>query len=173
MNDQDIAINLLKRLIDGERGLVPMHLGMILERSSALANSDSHYQKILPTELAELRLTLATRQTIVDCLCLEISRNPDEALIAAVSTSGSEPVTKLITEILINPPRPLTLSEYSQALGIAYGYLPSYLERNPQFLGSERRSRLIQQLQSLQKEGDKATRRQARRLLEKLTPTEE
>src|SRR5215472_175891 len=124
ITDKEIAADMLRRLIAGERGNLPMHLAMLLERSSPLSNTDDHYRKILPADLAEVRLTAGTVKETIEVLCSEISRNPDAGLIAAASTTGAEAVTKLATELLLNPPRALNASEVGQALGVAYAYLP-------------------------------------------------
>jgi hypothetical protein len=77
---REIALDLLKRLLAGERGEVPLHLAMLLEKSSPLGTPDDHYRQILPPELVGLRLSSDTTEEIIATLCAEVSRNPDEAL---------------------------------------------------------------------------------------------
>lgn len=167
-SERDIASDLLRRLIAGERGTLSLHLALLLERSLALGNSDDHYRQLLPAELADVRLTEATVREAIATLCSEISRNPDAALIAAVSTTGADEVTRLASEILINPPRPLTMRESGQALAIAYAYLPSFLGRNKLFLSEQRRAHLIDRLKALERVQNVTISRHASLLLKSL-----
>jgi hypothetical protein len=143
---RETAMDLIRRLKAGERGSLAMQIAMLLEKSSPLRNTDAHYRAILPPDLAALTLGPGQVEEIVAALCAEISVDPDAAFIAAVSTVGSEDVTKRITELLIEPPRPLTDAELGQAIGIAYAFLPSCLERDRAFLPREKRELLIARL---------------------------
>ena len=53
-SEREVALNLVMRLLAGEQGNLPMHLALLLEKSSLLQNSEEHYQKILPPELARV-----------------------------------------------------------------------------------------------------------------------
>src|SRR5512146_3015613 len=131
---QEIATEMLRRLLTGERGNLPMHLAMLLEKASPLHNSDDHYRRILPPEIAGVQVPPETAREIIGTLCKEISRNPDSAFIAALSSTGEQEITRTVAEVMINPPRHLTKEEYGQALGILYSYLPSCMARDRDFL---------------------------------------
>lgn len=120
----EAGMDLVRRLLAGERGQVPLHLAMLLEKSSPLDHGDEHYREILPTELAALRLSRETSEQIIDELCAEISRNPDQALIFAVSFTGADQATKTAALIFVSPPRQLTMDEYQGLLAILNSYLP-------------------------------------------------
>src|SRR5256885_2522197 len=109
-SEKETGLNLLRRLLAGERAGLPMHLALLLEKSSPLHNDDDHYRKILPVELADVRLSFDTVEEITATLCAGIARNPDAAFIAALSTTGSERVTKMVVSLLIDPPRPLSIA---------------------------------------------------------------
>ena len=159
---REIGIDLLRRLLSGERGQVPLHLAMLLEKSSSLDSGDDHYRQILPLELADLRLPDATAQEIIAALCAEISRNPDEAFISAVSFSGADLATKTVAIVLANPPRALTINEYTYALSLVAKYLPYRLAENPEFLPKAALEHLVQRAKELQnveeREPDRAAR---------------
>jgi hypothetical protein len=53
-SEREVALNLVMRLLAGEQGNLPMHLALLLEKSSLLQNSEEHYRKILPPELGHL-----------------------------------------------------------------------------------------------------------------------
>src|SRR5437870_7290781 len=141
---RDVATDLMRRLLAGERGEVPLHLGMLLEKSSPLHDSDENYRQILPPELADLRLSPETAEEIISTLCAEVSRNPDADLISAISCTGSDLATKTAAKVLTNPPRPLTMSEYSHALALVSEYLPYELDEDPEFLPRADLERLVQ-----------------------------
>ncbi len=145
----EIAMDLLKRLLGGERGEVPMHLAMLLEKSSSLADSNENYRQILPPALADLMLSPETRDEIVRTLCAEISRNPDADLILAASYTAAELVTKTVADVLASPPRPLTMAEYANGLSLMSEYLADKLSENPQFLPKGELKRLIALAQEL------------------------
>jgi len=147
---REIAIDLLRRLLAGERGQVPLHLAMLLEKSSPLDSGDKHYRQILPPELADLRLSPETADEIISTLCAEVSRNPDEALIAAVSFTGADLATKTVTKTLTNPPRPLTMAEYQAALATLNCYLPYRLSKDSEFLSKDDLERLVKLAEELQ-----------------------
>ena len=163
-----IADDLLNRLLAGERGNLSMYLAMLLERSSPLQNSDEHYRAVLPPSLADVKVPPGIAEEIIATLCLEISRNPDAAFIAAVSTTGAERVTKCVAEVLIDPPRPLTTQEYDQALGVMRAYLPACLDRNQLFLSSQERARFIERVRELGHANEITIKRDAAELLKQL-----
>ena len=156
---------------------MPLHLAMLLERSSPLDSGDDHYRQILPLELADIRLSQETSDEIIASLCAEISRNPDEALISAVSFTGADLATKTVAKVLTNPPPPLTKREYSYALSLVSKFLPYRLAEDPEFLPKADLERLVQLTKELQyledSETDKSQqfiiRRHAAQLLESLT----
>lgn len=162
---REIAINLLRRLLAGERGDLPMHLAMLLEKSSHLHNSEDHYRQILPRELAELRIPPETANEIIATLCSEMRSNPDQAFILALSFTGEEKVTKAVTEMLVDPPRPLTVIECGHMLAIVSSFLPACLAREPNFLKEDKLNRLIERLRSLEKSEERTIKRDAVQLL--------
>ncbi len=161
---RETAIDLLRRLLAGERGQVPLHLAMLLERSSPLDSGDDHYRQILPPELADLRLPQETSDEIIASLCAEISRNPDEALISALSFTPADLATKTVANILTHPPRPLTMGELDVALSIVTEYLPYRLVEDSEFLPLADLERLVHMAKELQNisEGEADTDRAAR-----------
>ena len=146
---RDAAMDLLRRLLAGERGEVPMQLALVLEKSSALHNSDDHYRQALPPELADLWLSAEDAEQIVAMLCAEVSRDPDGALILALSFSGAEQAIKVVSKMLTEPPRPLTAVEYRHAMPVMSAFLPSYLTKDPGFLPEVELNRLIQLAKNL------------------------
>jgi hypothetical protein len=148
-SEREIGLSLLKRLLAGERANLPMHLALLLEKSSPLHNDDEHYRKILPVELAGVRLSSDTVKEISASLCAEIARNPDSAFIAALSATGSERVTKMAVSLLIDPPRSLSIAELSEALGIVNRFLPVSLARDRKFLSAEKVERLLQNMKDV------------------------
>src|SRR5690349_11398897 len=173
---KEIATDLLRRLLAGERGNIPMHLAMLLEKSSPLCNSDDHYRQILPPELAGVKIPSETVDEITNVLSAEISRNPDSAFILALSFTGADRTTKKVAEILASPPRPLSMSEYGHAVALVNSFLPSRLAENPEFLPESDVKRLVQVLTQLQNIGEDTTdraeritvRRDAHQLLNRL-----
>jgi len=159
------AINLLRRLLAGERGDLPMHLAMLLEKSSPLHNSDDHYRQILPPELAKLSVPPETADGIIARLCSEMRSNPDQAFILALSFTGQEKVTKVVTEVLVDPPRPLTVIECGHALAIVSSFLPACLARDPNFLKENILNRLMKRLRSLENSEERTIKRDALLLL--------
>ena len=146
----EIALDLLRRLLAGERGDIPLHLGLLLEKSSPLDHGDEHYRQILPPELAGLRLPSETHDEIIATLCEEVTRNPDDAFISVISFSGSEEaVVKVAVRILTDPPRRLTLTETCVALSLALN-VPIHLSENPKILPKADLERLVEALDELQ-----------------------
>jgi len=146
----EVGMDLLRRLLAGERGQVPMHLAMLLEKSSPLDHGDEHYREILPTELAELRLSRETSEEIIDELCAEISRNPDQALIFAVSFTGADQVTKTAALIFASPPRQLTMYEYHGVLALLSFYLPYRMAKNADLVSRDQLEQIVQLAEELQ-----------------------
>lgn len=161
-SDKDVAINLMRRLLAGERGLAQSHLARLLERSSSLHDSDELYRSILPPELADIRLSKETCDEVVSTLCAEISRNPDEALISAISFSGADLATKTVAEVLASPPRPLTMSEYAYSLSLVSKFLGFCLQEDPEFLSKEDVARLVQLAKKLEEIEDDESERALR-----------
>jgi len=164
--EREIGIDLLRRLLAGERGQVPLHLAMLLEKSSPLDSGDDPYRQILPAELADLRLPDGTAQEIIAALCAEISRNPDEAFTSVISFSGADLATKTVAMVLANPPRALTINEYAYALSLVAKFLPYRLAEDPGFLPKADLERLVQIAKELQnveeREPDRADRVEVR-----------
>jgi hypothetical protein len=175
--EREVALGLLKRLLAGEEGDLPMCLSLLLEKSSALHDTDDHYRQILPKELAEVRFSANTVNEVITSLCAELSRNPRWSIIAALSTTGADEVTKAISALLLNPPRPLEMKEYAQALGIENTFLPICLKDDPNFLPKHNLDRLADLLREFQDLADHETdraerimiRRDAGQLLKKLS----
>jgi len=160
-SESEIALELLSRLLAGERGEVPSQLAKLLERSSPLDAGDDFYRLTLPPNLAKVRFSPETRDELIATLCTEISRNPDEAFISAISFTGIDLATKSVAMALVNPPRPLTISEYSYALSLVAKFLPDRLAEDPEFLPKADLERLVQVVKQLQdlKAGDDAAER--------------
>jgi hypothetical protein len=147
---KETVFDLLRRLLAGERGQVPLLLAMLLERSSPLDSGDDHYRQILPPELADVRLSPETAEEIMAALCAEVSRNPDAALIAAISFTGTELATRTVAKVLTNPPHPLTIGEADAALSLVTKYLPQHLAEDSEFLPKADLERLVQVAKELQ-----------------------
>jgi len=158
-SERDTATDLLRRLLAGERGQLPLHLAMLLEKASPLDSGDDHYRQILPQELAELRLSPEAAEEIMATLCAEVSRNPDEALIAAISFTGSGLATKTVAAVLTNRPRPLTIGELDAALSLVAEYLPYHLAEDSEFLPKADLERLVQLAKELQNISEEETGR--------------
>jgi hypothetical protein len=73
-SEKEVGLNLLRRLLAGERENLPMHLALLLEKSSPLHADDEHYRKILPVELADVRFSSDTAEKISSSLCAEVGR---------------------------------------------------------------------------------------------------
>ena len=146
-----IANDLLRRLLAGERGVVPSHLGLLLERSSPGGHDDDHYRQLLPAELVTERLSSETITEIVARLCEEASRNPDIYLVSTCAATRAEVALRTIARILINPPRLLTLWESAIALSYLAKDLPRYVKKDPQFLPKTELGRLNHLIKDLGK----------------------
>jgi hypothetical protein len=151
----EMAIDLLKRLLTGERELVPLNLAMLLEKSARLDRGDDprdvedHYRSLVLPEIENLRISRQTREGIIAQLCAEILRNPDDATISVSVATGDESAVRAIVKILAGPPRELTLCERAMALSHVTKYLPHYLRKDPEFLPKselERLARLVREL---------------------------
>lgn len=131
----EAAHDLLRRLLAGDRSEdASLHLAMLLEKSSPLASGDDVYRQILPPELSDLRLSPETREEIISIVCQELSRNPTDFLISAISFTGADLPTRTAVNLLTNPPRPLSLGEIWGALSLVTKFLPYSLSRNPDFV---------------------------------------
>lgn len=151
----EIATDLLRRLIAGERGLVPLNLAMLLEKSARLDRGDDpqdvedHYRRLLLPEIENLRISRQTREEIIATLCAEMLRNPDDAMISVSAATGDELAVRAIVRTLTGPPRALTLCESAMALSHVTKYLPHYLKKDPEFLPKselEQLARLVREL---------------------------
>jgi hypothetical protein len=158
-DSREIAFDLLTRLLAGERDDVPWHLALLLEKSARLDRGDDlegvegDYRRILPAELASLRLSPETSKEIIATLCMEVSRNPDHFLISTSLSTGAELAIRTVSRILTNPPRPLVLSEYAIALSHLAKFLPSRLSKDSEFLPKsdlEQLSLVVMELQSVE-----------------------
>lgn len=160
---REIAFDLLKRLLNGERELVPLNLAMLLEKSARLDRGDDpddveeHYRQLRLPNIAGLRLSPEASSQIIETLCAEISKNPDEALISVLSFIGQDLPIKTIVKVLINPPRPLTIIEYSMALSIVNVHLPYRLVEDPEFLLRADLERLLEITEKLMKNQERET----------------
>jgi hypothetical protein len=123
---------------------------MLLEKSSPLDSGDDHYRQILPRELADLRLSLETRNEIIATLCAEVSRNPDDAFIGAICFTGADEATRTVAKILTDPPRSLTMGEYASALSLVTKFLPYCLAEDAEFLPRTDLERLVRVVNELQ-----------------------
>jgi len=146
---RETALGLLRRLLDGERGPVQLHLAYLLDKSSSLRDSDEFYRSVLPPELASIELSRETREEIIAALCSEVSQNPDDALISVMGPGGDDFPTMTVAMVLANPPRPLKMRELSAALGLVKAYLPGSLQRDPNFIPRAEVERIIQSAKEL------------------------
>lgn len=147
---REIALDLMRRLISGERGEISLNLSLLLERSLLLAGSDeTQYLEILPPELANIKLSAKTRDEIISTLCAQVLQEPDVAIVAAMSFAGTDLVTKTMFSLLTKPPRPLTLCETAHALSIVAKFLPSNLAANSQLLSRVDLNRLVSVLKEM------------------------
>ncbi len=128
-----------------------MHLGELLGRASCMRDSDSYYRSILPPELANIRLSPETRLEIIAALCLEVSRNPDEALIKVLSHSEEDLSVRTVASVLVKPPRILTMRELGVGLGFLKACLPRCLQHDSDFIPAEEIAALIQLANESQK----------------------
>ena len=169
MNDpRSIALSLMRRLLAGERGNVPMHLAMLLEKSSKLRNTEEHYNQIIPSELQEVDLDPATAEEIIATICEETYHRPDAVLLSVLSTTGAPVVTQFMAKLLARPPRPLREDELRQAFGVLESYLSSQLADNPGFLEPDLKKALRQTAQELSNSADFVLKRRASRILQTL-----
>ncbi len=138
-----IAMSLLRRLLDGERGELPMCLGYLLERASSMRDSDRFYRSVLPRELADVRLSPETRLEVIAALCSELLRNPDAALITVLSFSEEDLSIRAVASVLLNPPRCLTMGEFAGGLCLLKSNLPGCLGENSEFISIREVEELI------------------------------
>lgn len=156
MSATGTARDLARRLIAGERGDVPLHLAMLLEKSSSSDHGDQHYREILPPELADLKLSSDASEEILASLCAEVARDPDHALFFAISFTGTDRPIKTAAQVFTNPPRPLTMEECGAVLSLLQFDLPYRLADDAEFLPQsdlDKIVRLAEQLQVLDENG--------------------
>lgn len=154
-SQRQIALDLMGRLISGERGQIPLHLSLLLERSLLVEGSDeTQYPEILPPELANIKLSPETRDEILSVLCDRVLQQPDVAFIGAMSFAGTDLVIRTMSSLLTNPPRPLTLPEKAHAVTVVSKYLPSNLAANPQLLEKDELMRLISVMKQINQTED-------------------
>jgi hypothetical protein len=171
-SNEEIAFDLLNRLLSGERGDVQLHLAMLLRKSSSSDREDDFFRWILPPALADLRLSKKTRDKIVGILCGEIARNPEEVLITTACASETGQAVKTAAKVLITPSRALTMGECAAALSPVTTFLRFYLARNSHFLPKADLKRLAQLAKELQnvRESDGDTDSSARRRILSFAP---
>jgi len=167
-SEREIAFDLLRRLLAGERGRLPFHLAMLLQRSSRLDSDDDddYYRQVLPPELAVLRLSRETVEEVVTIICAEVARTPDKALILAISYTGLTLAVNTLATVLANPPRPLTLDEVDAALAPVSRDLPWELDEDLEVLPKADLERLLQlakDFQDLEESGPDGVSRKGRR----------
>ena len=138
-----IAFKFAERLLAGERGDFQLHLTMLLEKSSIINSDDEMYRSILPDNLVRLTISQPARDEIIALLCSEISVDPSEALISAVSFTGATLATRTVAMVVAEPPRPLTLSESSYAFSLLHKYLWLCLRDDRAFLSEPALRRII------------------------------
>jgi hypothetical protein len=146
-----VAKDLLRRLLAGERGNVPQYLADLLEKSSAGANTVYHYRRVLPQELAKLRLSDKTLRAIVSAIGAEFARDPDPVYFSILCRPLSDSAVGLVAKILVNPPRPLTIAELDEAFERLHFVLPFTLLAYPQMLTAAEHERFIEELSRIQK----------------------
>jgi hypothetical protein len=133
-SSSDPAMDLLRRLLSGERQDVPLYLACLLEKTSPLDSGEDYYRDILPPELADIRLPAEQAREIIESICAEVSSNPDPYLIFAVSSTGAPVVTTTLCRLLTAPPRPLSMAEYASAFAYVSTFLPIHLAEDSKFL---------------------------------------
>lgn len=166
-----IAIGLSKRLLNGERGELPRHLIYLLDKASTLRDSDEFYRSVLPPEFASLQISPKTREGIISALCAEVTRNPDEALIAVMTSGGDDVSITTAATVMVKPPRPLTLPEFRALFGALKAHLPACLERMPNVIPRveiESIIRLAKDFQSIAVEDGKTDREKSERNMIKI-----
>ena len=154
-----IAFKLAERLLAGERGDFQLHLSMLLEKSSIINSNDEMYRSILPDDHVHLTISQPVRDEIIALLCREISVNPSEALISAVSFTGATLATRTVAMVVADPPRPLTLSESSYAFSLLHKFLWLCLRDDPAFLPEPALKRIVElakEFKNLPADGDAA-----------------
>jgi len=132
--NRQIAIELVKRLLEGDREGAPLQLSMLLEKSWLNESKDNSYRKILPPELARITFSPELRDEVIAVLCDAIAHNPEEALLATLSFVGTEPAVRTMVNTLTHPPRPLTIAEFDIALSNVTKFLPKCLGDDPGLL---------------------------------------
>src|SRR5580698_4856020 len=113
--DRRLVLELLHRLLSERGQEVARQFAMLLEKHSSLRESDVYYRDVLPPQVAEAEISGEFYDKIIAILCEEVSRDPAEAFISAISFTGSEQAVKTIASVVANPPRAMTLGEYTYA----------------------------------------------------------
>lgn len=183
MNSSDrFALALLNQLLAGERGIVPLQLAMLLEKSARLARGDeasqvaADYKDILLPELVGISITPQISEEIIARLCTAISDNPDQALISVVTATGTRAAIKTLVKVLVAPPRALKLDELTVAFSYLSTFLPIYCSESPDMITREEADGLSMLAEGVLSSGEfggsvaerRAAREQASRLIARL-----
>jgi hypothetical protein len=142
--DRRLVLELLHRLLSERGQEVARQFAMLLEKHSSLRESDVYYRDVLPPQVAEAEISGEFYDKIIAILCEEVSRDPAEAFISAISFTGSEQAVKTIASVVANPPRAMTLGEYTYAFSVLAKFLPSLISANPNILSDHDFARLIE-----------------------------
>ncbi|MFZ1084497.1 MAG: hypothetical protein WAN35_05995 [Terracidiphilus sp.] len=142
-SEDQIALALLNQVLAGERGILPLQLAMLLEKSARLARGDvasqvdADYKDILLPELVGINITNQIREDVIARLCIAVSNDPDQALISVVATTGTSAAIKTLVKVLVNPPRALKADELTVALSYLSTFLPILCVESPGFVSCE------------------------------------
>ena len=129
------AHDLVRQLLAGDQAeTASLHLSMLLEKSSPLRREEDIYKWIMPADLLGLQLSPEESAEIISVICNELSRNPTEALIAAVSFTGADLPVQTAIRVLIDPPRTLSLGEVCGIVALIRKFLRPCLSRNQEFM---------------------------------------
>jgi hypothetical protein len=137
---EQIATELLSRLLAGERGAIPIQLSMLLERSARIERGDeankveADYKHLLPPELIKTNIPAKVAEEIIAQLCAAISCDPDPWLISTLAATGTRPAIKAVVRTLLEPPRALTLDELTVAFSYLSTFVPIYCAESPEFI---------------------------------------
>ena len=181
-SSDQIALALLNQLLAGERGIVPLQLAMLLEKSARLARGDeasqvaADYKDILLPELAGISITPQISEEIITHLCSAVSNDPDQALISVAAATGTRPAIKTLVKVLVVPPRALKLDELTVAFSCLSTFLPIYCSESPDFISREEVASLSKLVEGVLSSGESggsvaentAVREQAARLIDRL-----
>ena len=100
--------------------------------------------RFFQTTLYTLRFLSPQDVEIIELLCREISANPNEALISAVSFTGATLANRTVALVVAEPQRPLTLSESSYAFSLLHKFLWLCLRDDRAFLPEPALKRIVE-----------------------------